>query len=75
MIKVYDNDTDSVEEIELPKDPKVNLPSAGRNVARLCDAFAKGEHYPTFDDAVARHRFIDLVYKSSEEGRKVQYEG
>lgn len=75
VIKVYDNDTDSVEEIELPKDPKVNLPSAGRNVARLYDAFAKGEHYPTFDDAVARHRFIDLVYKSSEEGRKVQYEG
>lgn len=73
VIKVYDSETDIVEEIERPKDPKADSPSLGRNVARLYDAFAKEEYYPTFDDAGARHQFIDLVYKSSEEGRKVQY--
>jgi len=64
-LKVYDNEKDIVEEIELPTDSKEDLPLSGRNVARLYDAFAGGGEYPTFEDALERHRLIDKIDKSS----------
>ena len=46
------------------------------NVAQLYRAIGDairggGEAQPDFDTAVARHRFLDLLQRSSDEGRKV----
>lgn len=70
-VTVYDNSTDTVEVVNLPKDPYEHLPEWGRNVASLYNAFAEEANYPTFDDAVERHRFIDRVCKGSEDGNVV----
>ncbi len=44
---------------------KVGFP--GTNVARVYEAFAKGEKgkYADFDDAVVRHRMLDMIVKSA----------
>jgi predicted dehydrogenase len=42
-------------------------------VARLCDAFVNGEHgsWPDFDRAVAVHKVVDAVWRSSRDGQVV----
>jgi len=67
-VKVYDNEKDTVDEIELAEDSE-DLPLPARYVARLYDAFANGGEYPTFEDALERHRLIDKVNRSSEDGK------
>ncbi len=44
---------------------KVGFP--GTNVARVYEAFAKGEKgkYSDFEDAVVRHRMLDMIVKSA----------
>lgn len=44
------------------------------NVGRAYDEFAKeGGVYPTWEDAVVRHRMIEAIYKSAETGTKQTY--
>ena len=46
-----------------------HLPRPARNVAAMYEAFANGTKYPGFGHAVLRHRHIEEVYRSAEEGR------
>lgn len=61
--------------IELPRVQFEHLPRSNRNIARLYEAFAKGEmeNLADFKKAVVRHRMLDEVFKSSEEGRLGEY--
>jgi predicted dehydrogenase len=44
------------------------------NVGRAYDEFAKKDGlYPTWDDAVVRHRMIDAIYRSAQTGTKQTY--
>jgi predicted dehydrogenase len=44
------------------------------NVGRAYDEFAKeGGLYPTWEDAVVRHRMIDAIYRSAQTGMKQTY--
>ena len=44
------------------------------NVGRAYDEFAKeGGQYPTWEDAVIRHRMIEAIYKSAKSGMKQTY--
>ncbi len=57
--------------------PETVPPGEAYNVAQLYqimgDAIRNdGEAQPDFDTAVARHRFLDLLQQSSDEGRKVK---
>lgn len=42
------------------------------NLTSAWEAFAKGEAYPTIDDAVKNHRLIDAITQSAQEGRVVK---
>jgi predicted dehydrogenase len=42
------------------------------NVGKAWEAYAAtDDHPPNFDDAVARHRLIDAIYRSDEKGKRV----
>ncbi|MCJ1463633.1 hypothetical protein MMC07_002241 [Pseudocyphellaria aurata] len=66
--------TDEVDEVKW-ESPFPELPGAARNVASLYEAFARGDEggFPSFEDAVLRHRQIEELYASSEEGRRGVY--
>ncbi|CAF1371181.1 unnamed protein product, partial [Didymodactylos carnosus] len=62
-------DGGDMEEIT-PQDEQGALVNAGR----AYDEFAKkGGLYPTWEDAVVRHRMIEAIYKSAETGTKQTY--
>ncbi|KAI9847481.1 MAG: transcription regulator gal80 [Sclerophora amabilis] len=59
-----------VEEVSLEVDDEISkLPWIGHNTARIYEAFAKGEteKHATFEDAVVRHRLIDVMWKNAAE--------
>ena len=63
----------------LAQAPETVPPGEPYNVAQLYrvigDAIRNGgEAQPDFDTAVARHRFLDLLQRSSDEGRRVRVE-
>ncbi|KAK3693134.1 hypothetical protein B0T22DRAFT_400902 [Podospora appendiculata] len=67
VVEVHDFATDTVDRIPWAWDePVAGLPMASRNVGLLYEAFAKGEGYPTFEDAVARHVQLDGLLASWE---------
>ncbi|KAI9802538.1 MAG: hypothetical protein M1833_001610 [Piccolia ochrophora] len=74
FLHVEDYKTEKVEEIDWSFE-RGDLPPQARSVYVMYDAFAKGDQtlYPDFDDAVLRHREIDELFKSSDEGRKGKY--
>ena len=44
------------------------------NVGRAYDEFAKeGGLYPSWEDAVVRHRLIEAIYRSAQTGTKQTY--
>lgn len=66
--------TGKLETVVVEKDEWDELPRPAMNVARLYEAFRKGEAdgVPTFEEAVKRHELIDGMYKhwdSGEQGR------
>ncbi|TAQ88458.1 hypothetical protein B7494_g3241 [Chlorociboria aeruginascens] len=70
-IKFSDYESGNVEDVEIPKDAQDELPQAGKNVGRSYAAYATGEGYPTFEDAVLRHRLVDAIQKSSSTGQRI----
>lgn len=61
--------------VRLPIDEMAEFPRENRNIARLYEAFAKGEddNLVNFEKAVVRHRFLDEVFKGSAEKRIGKY--
>ncbi|KAI9722729.1 MAG: hypothetical protein M1812_001660 [Candelaria pacifica] len=86
-IELHDGNTDKVETVESKpgegdeafKNLEKDVPRYGKheaqNIARLYEAFAKGEKdkYVDFEGAVRRHKMLDEMYKSYEEGRVGKY--
>jgi len=71
-IEIYNFANDNVEELKWQWND-TSLPVAARNVGALYDQFsfgAKGQ-YPDFNEAVKRHREIEAVFKSSDEGQSI----
>lgn len=71
-IQLHDPATDKVEDIQPPQDEHddAGLPWPARGPARIYDAFAAGEegHYPTWEDAVKRHRLVEEMYARVKQG-------
>ncbi|KAJ1560163.1 hypothetical protein HK405_008005, partial [Cladochytrium tenue] len=62
VIDLHNFATDTVERIEWGWEAwQEELPFAARNIGLVYEAFAKGEGYPTFDDAVKRHEQLDAL--------------
>ena len=74
-IELHDFAKDAVEEVKWEWE-ETSLPVAARHVGGLYDQFSLGAdgQYPDFDDAIKRHRYIEALFKSSEEGRSVVYD-
>lgn len=66
-IAVHDFVSNEVEEIEIGKDLFDNFALPVRNVARVYEAIANGDSslLCSFEDAVERHRLIDMLYKAN----------
>lgn len=73
-IQLHDFAKNAVEEVRWqPAFPQ--LPEPARNVASMYEAFARGDQgtFPTFQDAVVRHRQIEELYASFEQDRRGVY--
>lgn len=73
-IEIHNFANDEVEEVKWQWS-ETSLPVAARNVGAMYDQFwlgAKGQ-YPDFNEAVKRHREIEAVFKSSDEGRSIDF--
>lgn len=65
-IEVHHFKDDSLEVVDIPKDWLDELGGWGSaNVGRVYEALEKGEINCTFEDAVARHEFIEEIYKQN----------
>lgn len=73
-IQLHDFAKNEIEEVKW-ESPFPELPGPARNVASMYEAFAHREEskYPTFEDAALRHRHIQELYASFEEGRRGVY--
>lgn len=73
-IEIHDFESDKVEVVQWARAFQ-DLPGQARNIAAMYEAFASGHttKYPDFEHAVLRHRQIDELFRSSEEGRKGTY--
>ncbi|KAF7319873.1 GFO-IDH-MocA domain-containing protein [Mycena kentingensis (nom. inval.)] len=61
-IQVHDFAADEVEEISWDwEDWQKELPVAARGIGALYEAYAAGEGYPTFADALKRHEQLDKI--------------
>lgn len=59
-IEVHNFATNEVSKVEWDwKDWQKELPVPARNVATVYEAFAQGQGYPTFEDALVRHEQLD----------------
>lgn len=74
-ITILNHATNEVEVLNLPVDEMAEFPRENRNIARMYEAFAKGEteNLVDFENAVVRHRFLDEVFKASAEKRLGKY--
>jgi len=69
-IEFFDIATGEVEILVAEKDEWVDLPVPARNIARVYEAWRKGEWYPDWEWAVKRHELIDDLWRSFDEGRQ-----
>ncbi|KAM0704012.1 hypothetical protein Q7P35_008244 [Cladosporium inversicolor] len=67
-IRVKDNSSKKIREVDLSSPLGSTLPLPAQNVGRLYERFADKEAVPTFSDAVKRHHFLDSIFQSSEKG-------
>ena len=75
-IELYNHEKDEVEVIACPfPDAVKDLPGLAKCIGLDYEAFATGkaEGLVSFNDAVVRHRFIDEIWKSSEEKKAKTY--
>ncbi|ORY66047.1 uncharacterized protein BCR38DRAFT_429083 [Pseudomassariella vexata] len=73
-IRLFDNRTGGIEEVQVLRDEWDDLPMPAQNVARLYEAFADGrkEDHPDWDAAVRRHRLIEEMYERERQGKQDQ---
>lgn len=73
-IRLHDFAKNETEEVKW-ESPFPELPGPARNVASMYEAFARGDgsKFPTFEHAVLRHRQIEELYTSFEQGRRGVY--
>lgn len=71
-IQVHHHESNSVEDIKIPRDSwdEKDLPYTARAPARVYEAFADGreDQYATWEDALRRHRLVDEMYARSQDG-------
>ncbi|KAF7171421.1 hypothetical protein CNMCM6106_005798 [Aspergillus hiratsukae] len=67
-LELYSTESGQVEEVKVDKEEWDALPIPAQNIARLYEAYRKGEWYPTFDWAVRRHELIDGMWKRYDQG-------
>ncbi|KAH6677162.1 NAD-P-binding protein [Halenospora varia] len=74
-ITILDHATNEVKTVELPHDKMASFPRENQNIARLYEAFAKGEdeNLANFEKAAVRHRFLNEVFEGSAEKRIGKY--
>jgi predicted dehydrogenase len=67
VVLVHDFASDEVEVVEIGNDRFEDLPLPARNVAKVYEAFANDDESVLcdFQDAVVRHRFIEILYKQN----------
>lgn len=74
---LYENGKEKAEKVELTEDDfLLKLPLPGQNIGKLYELYAEGKGYPTFEDAVLRHRMIDEMERRADGGnqlRKAEY--
>jgi predicted dehydrogenase len=70
VIRLHDQLTDELEEVEWEKDQWDDLPIPARNIGRLYEAYRKGETEGVveFEEAVGRHNMLDDMYKAWDNG-------
>jgi predicted dehydrogenase len=76
QILLHDQLTGKVEAVEVEKDQWEELPPQAKNIARLYEAFQKGEveGVTDFEDIVKRHALIEDMYQhwdSGDQGRSL----
>ncbi|RHZ46496.1 uncharacterized protein CDV56_103032 [Aspergillus thermomutatus] len=67
-LELYRTESGQVEEVQVDEDEWDSLPIPAQNIARLYEAYRKGEWYPTFDWALRRHELIDGMWKRFDQG-------
>ena len=76
-IRLHDFASDQVSDIDWSVGDEIekDFPVQVRNIARVYEAFAKGEteRLVTFEESIKRHRMIDEMEKSSEQNRRGKY--
>jgi predicted dehydrogenase len=78
QILLHDQSTGAIETVEVDKDEVDELPLMARNIARVYEAFRKGEvkGVVDFEEAVKRHALLDEMYQhwdSGDQGRSVGF--
>lgn len=62
-VELFDAKKESVEELVMERDEWDELPMLSRNIARMYEAFRKGEWVPDFGWAVKRHEMIEEMWR------------
>jgi hypothetical protein len=63
-LKLYRTGADEIgEELVLDKDQWDELSMPARNIARVYEAFRKGEWYPDFEWGLKRHEYIEKIWE------------
>lgn len=70
-IRLHDFESGNVQDIQWTSDDATaesSLPQSAKNVSRLYEAFANGEMHKlvTFEEAVVRHRMVDMIETNSQ---------
>lgn len=70
-IRIYDHESQKVEEVPVDKDGFEDLPGQAQNIGRVYEAFATGDENKvlvTFEDAFKRHVLIQKMLEHWDEG-------
>jgi len=62
-VELFDKETGMVEEVKVERDEWDELPVPAQNIARLYEAFRKGEWVPGFERAVERHEMLEEMWR------------
>ena len=62
-VELFDAKTGKIEVLQEEKDQWDELPIPAHNIARMYEAYRKGEWYPDFEWAVKRHEMLEEMWK------------
>lgn len=68
-VELYDAESDKFEELVPDKDEWSELPLPAQNIARLFDAYLKGQWYPDWEHALLRHEQAEQLWKDFDESQ------